>query len=69
LRHVYAVSRLEPDAVVVDDADDGNRSVEQPGSYGRYAVKGQIGGRIQNVVAADSSQPLRLSHGDLLHLV
>ena len=60
LRHIDAVMRLEPDAIVIDDADDRNRHLEDPRRHGGDAVEGAVRRRVQNVVAPDGGEPARL---------
>jgi hypothetical protein len=67
LMHIDTKPRFEPDAVVVDDADYGDRNLEQLRGNRRYAVKRDIPRRIENFIAADGCQPLQLSHFALLH--
>jgi hypothetical protein len=55
-----AVMRLEPDAVVVDDADDRDRDLEAARRERGDAVEGAVGRRVEDVVSADGGEPGRL---------
>ena len=44
--------RLEPDAVVIDDADDGNGDIKSTGRNGCDPVERAVRGRIQNIVTS-----------------
>src|SRR6185295_6721234 len=67
LLHVDTLLGFEPDAVVVNDADDGDRNLEQASGDRRYPVERPIRWRIKDVIAADGCQPLRLIHLALPH--
>src|SRR5205823_3818337 len=56
--------RLEPDAVVIDDADDGNRNVESSCCNRCYPVECAVRRRIQNIVASYSFDALGLVFRD-----
>jgi len=55
-----AMPRLEPDTVAIDQADDGNRHLEQVRRNGRNAIKRDFRWRIQNLVMTQLLQPLGL---------
>ena len=63
LLDVEAVAGLEPDAVVVDDGDDGDRHAQELRGQGGNVVEGAVRTRIQDVIAAHCVQPL-LFNGD-----
>src|SRR4051812_33749373 len=52
--------RLEPDAVVIDDADDGNWNIESSGCNGRDPVECAVRRCIQNIVTSYSFAALGL---------
>jgi hypothetical protein len=51
LRHVKAVVGLEPDAVVIDEANDGNRHAKESGRNGRDPVKRAVGRCVKDFVS------------------
>ncbi len=54
LLNVEPVVRLEPDAIVIDDTDDGYRDTHYQGGEGSNPIEGTVGRGIQNVVATHS---------------
>ena len=61
--NVKPVVGFEPDTVVIDDGNDCNGNVHQPGGNGGNAIERAVRGCVQNIVAADGCQPLLLFHG------
>ena len=49
--------RLEPDPIMIDEADDGDRHREQIGGDGGYVVERAVRRRIENIVAAQGGEP------------
>jgi hypothetical protein len=60
---VDTVVGLKPDAMVVDDADDGDVYFEQSRCHGRKVVERPVRRRIKNIVAANGIQPRCFCHG------
>ena len=57
LGDIQSVVRLEPNAVVVDDADDRDWDVEAPRGNRGDTIKGAVGGCIEDVVAPNGGEP------------
>ena len=58
-RCVDAVVRLEPQPVGIEEADDRDGGVEQARGQRRDAVEGDLGGRVENVVALQHLETAR----------
>jgi hypothetical protein len=56
LRRVEPVMRLEPDAVVIDEADDRDRNREKIGREVRDAVERAVGRRVENIISPDGRE-------------
>ena len=50
--------RFEPDAVVINDADDRDWDLEVARREARDTIKGSVRGRIEDVIASHGSQTL-----------
>jgi hypothetical protein len=59
LRDIKAMARLEPLAVGIDQADQGDRDVEQAGGKTRDTVETLLGRRVEDVQAEQHLQALR----------
>jgi hypothetical protein len=63
LFYVQTMVRLEPDAVVIDDADNRDRNVKPPRGNGGDAVKCAIGRSIEDIIAPYRRHSLRFVFG------
>ena len=64
LLHRYAVVRFEPDAVVIHNADDGDRHLETAGGDGSDPVERSVRRRVEYVATLYRSNALRLVFGN-----
>ena len=58
LLHVEPVMRLEPDAVLIDEANNRDRYGEEPRGNARHPVEGAVRGRVEDVVSAHRREAL-----------
>jgi len=63
LRLVDAVARLEPDAVVVDQAHQGDRHAEQIGRHRGDVIESSVRRRVEDLVAVQRREALRFTCG------
>ena len=67
LLQAQAVMGFEPDPVMIDDADDGDRNIEPPGRDGSNAVECPVGRGIENVIPLHGGHPGSFIRRDKIH--
>ncbi len=56
LRGIHAVFGFEPDAVFIDEGDEGDGGFEEVGGQGADAVEGAIRGSVEDIEAAERGE-------------